>query len=65
MSEIEELLRTHTVGVQSALSGFEGQLTTLSEAVAAIRAEADRNGSTVTPATSQLNLGGEGGMAAP
>jgi len=36
MSEIEELLRQHTASVDQALEGFEGQITTIADAVAAL-----------------------------
>ena len=49
MSEIEELLRQHTTDVDQALEGFEGQITTINEALAALRAE----GSRVIPAASR------------
>ena len=42
MSEIEELLRQHTASVDQALEGFEGQITSINDAVAALRAEGDR-----------------------
>ncbi|MBV2148534.1 phage major capsid protein [Sphingobium sp. AS12] len=37
MSEIEELLRRHTDSVDAALSGFEGQITTINDAVQALQ----------------------------
>ncbi len=64
MSEIEELLRQHTASVDTALQGFEGQVTNINEAIAALRAEGERlapeiaavraQGDRVTPAIARL-----------
>ncbi|MBM3929210.1 MAG: phage major capsid protein, partial [Sphingomonadales bacterium] len=49
MSEIEDLVRQHTESVNEALSGFEGQITTINDAIAALQAE----GSRIIPAASR------------
>lgn len=75
MSEIETLLREHTENVDAALSGFEGQIATINDAVQALqrsqaqhphRSAVSRGGSIVTPgalATSGADLTAGFGLA--
>ncbi len=75
MSEIETLLREHTENVDAALSGFEGQISTINDAVQALqrsqsqqphRLAVSRGGNIVSPgavATSGADLSAGFGLA--